>query len=84
MRDGEQYATRKLLSRFLTFEMNGAIVDKAGGYIRQARDANQPISVPDAIIAATAVQNNLTLITLNHKDFKGIPGLSIFPLPQNE
>ncbi|NKQ34802.1 MAG: type II toxin-antitoxin system VapC family toxin [Chloroflexi bacterium] len=84
MREGEQYATRKLLSRFLTYEMNGAVADKAGNYIRYGQNENWPLSVPDAIIAATAVQHNLTLVTLNQKDFQKIPGLSIFPFPQNE
>lgn len=36
------------------------------------------IKLPDAIIAATAIVNNLTLITHNKKDFKNITGLEIF------
>lgn len=35
------------------------------------------IKLPDAIIAATAVVNNLTLITRNIKDFEKIDGLEI-------
>jgi len=35
------------------------------------------IRLPDAIIAATAMVNGLTLITRNIKDFEGIPGLKI-------
>lgn len=33
--------------------------------------------LPDAIIAATAISNNLTLLTRNVKDFKNVKGLSI-------
>jgi predicted nucleic acid-binding protein len=33
---------------------------------------------PDAIIAATALAYNLTLITRNTKDFSGIPKLNLF------
>ncbi len=55
MREGEQCATRKLLSRFLTYEMNGNVADKAGNYIRRGQNENWPVSVPDAIVAATAV-----------------------------
>jgi len=36
------------------------------------------IKTPDAIIAATALVNNYTLITNNLSDFKRIPGLKIF------
>jgi len=35
------------------------------------------IKLPDAIIAATALIYNLTLITRNAKDFKNIDGLKI-------
>jgi predicted nucleic acid-binding protein len=36
---------------------------------------NKKIKTPDAIIAATALAHNLTLITNNEKDFAGIQGL---------
>lgn len=36
---------------------------------------NQKLKVPDAIIAATAIVNNLTLISDNDKDFTKVPGL---------
>jgi predicted nucleic acid-binding protein len=35
------------------------------------------IKLPDAIIAATAILNNLTLITRNIKDFEKLSGLKI-------
>jgi predicted nucleic acid-binding protein len=38
--------------------------------------------VPDAIIAATALANGLTLVTLHPAGFEGIPGLSLAPLPE--
>ena len=34
------------------------------------------LGVPDAIIAATAISNNLTLVTLNPNDFRNVAGLS--------
>ncbi len=36
------------------------------------------IKLPDAIIAATAISENLTLITGNSKDFKAVRGLKFF------
>ncbi|MDD4602512.1 MAG: type II toxin-antitoxin system VapC family toxin [Bacteroidales bacterium] len=36
---------------------------------------NKKIKTPDAIIAATAITNDYTLISNNNKDFKGIKGL---------
>ena len=35
------------------------------------------VKLPDAIIAATALVNDLTLTTRNMSDFKNIPGLKI-------
>ncbi|MCA9917207.1 MAG: type II toxin-antitoxin system VapC family toxin [Anaerolineales bacterium] len=36
------------------------------------------LSIPDALIAATALVHNLELFTLNLKDFRFIPGLTLF------
>ena len=38
---------------------------------------NKKIKTPDAIIAATALTNNYTLVTNNEKDFAGIPRLKL-------
>jgi predicted nucleic acid-binding protein len=37
---------------------------------------SRKIKVADAIIAATAILNGLTLISRNEKDFKNLPGLN--------
>ncbi len=39
------------------------------------------LSVPDALIAATALSQNIPLYTLNFKDFQFIPDLKIQALP---
>jgi predicted nucleic acid-binding protein len=41
---------------------------------------SKKIKLPDAIIAATAIANNLQLITQNTVDFKNIEGLQIIDL----
>jgi predicted nucleic acid-binding protein len=78
MQEQERFKTQKLLSRFVTFEMGADIADRAGDYIREYRSRGAAISIPDAIIAATAIEHGLTLVTFNPKDFP-IPGLSLFP-----
>lgn len=38
---------------------------------------NKKNKTPDAIIAATALAHNFTIITNNEKDFKNIEGLKV-------
>jgi len=40
------------------------------------------LSIPDALIAATAIQNHLSLFTLNTKDFYYLPHLELFKFPK--
>jgi predicted nucleic acid-binding protein len=39
---------------------------------------NSNIKLPDAIIAATAIQNDLTLLTRNIKDFTKVKELKVY------
>lgn len=75
----EDYDTRKLLRRFQTIPMDADIGRRAGQLIRQQRAKGRTLGVPDAIIAATALQHGLTLVTFNPKDFD-LPGLQLYPL----
>ncbi len=84
MAAGERYATQKLLSRFVTCELDGEIADRAGDLIAEKRGQGIALSVPDAIIAATAMAHNLALVTLNQAHFEAIGGLSLYPVEEEE
>jgi len=75
----EEYAGRKLLSRFQTIPVDAEIGQRAGQLIRQQKAQGRALSVPDALIAATALQHNLTLVTFNPGDFDPL-GVSLYPL----
>ncbi len=75
----EDYGTRKLLSRFQTIPVDADIGQRAGELVRQQQRQGHTLSIPDAIIAATALQYGLTLATFNPKDFT-LPGLQLYPL----
>ena len=55
MQEHERYKTQKLLSRFVTFDMGEDIADRAGDFIQRHQGRGIALSVPDAIIAATAL-----------------------------
>ena len=65
----------KMAEDFITtlpiIPLSNDIVQKTIG-IRKTRK----VKVADAIIAATAILNGLTLVSRNEKDFKNLPGLS--------
>lgn len=84
MADEERYATQKLLSRFVTYDLSSQVADRAGDLICAKRAQGIALSVPDAIIAATAIHHGLTLVTLNQAHFAAVPGLSLYPLPDQE
>ena len=76
----EQAVTYKLLSCFTNLDLDAAVADRAGEVVFQSRRSNKLIAVPDAIIAATALVHNITLVTFNAADFKNVPNLSLHPL----
>ena len=68
----EESKISEILKPFVEIAVDSAIIDRAIG-VRRARR----IKVPDAIIAATALERSCSLITRNIEDFKGITDLVI-------
>jgi len=64
-----------LWSRYVTISSNDTICECFANIRVQRR--TRPISVPDALIAATAMAYELPLVTHNAKDFAGIDGLKL-------
>ena len=63
---------KDFISICIIYDLNNTVVDQT----IQLCKLNK-IKLPDAIIAATANVNNLTLLTRNISDFKAIPSLKI-------
>ncbi len=58
-----------LLDEAMIIEINSDIARKAGGIRAGAEDIGYKIKLPDALIAATAILENATLVTHNTADF---------------
>ena len=62
----------QLLAPFREVAVDRAVAERAGRVAREFQ-----LRLPDALIAATALENRLTLTTRNRKDFDKVRGLRI-------
>ena len=67
----------ELVEKFQKIDLTEKISKRAGELLR---DMKFNLEVPDYIIAASAVEINGAVVTLNTKHFQKIPGLNLFPL----
>ncbi len=70
---GTERNVADFIEDFKIFEISPTIIERCVA-IRK----NKKIKIPDAIIAATALAHNYTLITNNEVDFINIKGLKLF------
>ena len=68
----EEEKLSELLNHFAEVGVDSRIIDQAIVIRKAAR-----IKVPDAIIAATAMVRECSLVTRNTDDFKGVGGLNL-------
>jgi predicted nucleic acid-binding protein len=69
----------KYLNRFELIHFDKAISQKAIELVRTFSKSHG-LMLADAVIAATCLENDLTLITFNAKDFRFVDGLKILQL----
>jgi hypothetical protein len=73
-RGTQESAIALVLAPFQELAVNRTIAERAGRLRRE-----NPINTPDALIAATALENDLKLMTRNLRDFSGVPDLLLVP-----
>ena len=75
----EAWLDHDLVLRFAgrILEIDQAVTDRWGRMAAKALAAKSPIPVVDGLLAATAVQHNLTLVTRNTKDV-AVTGVAVF------
>lgn len=71
----------KEINNFIKFfqrvELTEKIAKRAGELFR---DVNKNLGAPDYIVAASAIELNATVVTLNKKHFEQITNLNLYPL----
>jgi hypothetical protein len=78
MHPHEEERTLELLDSLENIPVDEAIADRAGRLIYQYAREGIQFSFPNALIAATALQYELTLATTNPKHFP-VPELPVYP-----
>jgi toxin FitB len=73
-RGTEERRIRRLMEPMTAVPVDASIADRAGRLRRASA-----IRLPDALIAATALEHRLTLVTRNERDFGTIRGLKLRP-----
>jgi predicted nucleic acid-binding protein len=80
MRPGEEIATEEFFRGLETIEVSDEIAREAGLLKYAWARRGTTLSIPDAVIAASALNLKLTLATDNQKDFP-MPDLAFLTLP---
>lgn len=69
IRDAERVATLAFLDALGCYPVDCAVADRAGELLRTYRRRGVTLDVPDALIAATALQHDLVLLTYNVRHY---------------
>ena len=80
LRPGEEQATGTFLAGLQVLDVSSTIAMRAGNLQSEFRRRGQTRSLADMLVAATALEHGLQLLTDNARDFR-VPGLTLFPLP---
>ncbi len=70
-------ATRRLLSRLLVLPLAIGSSEKAGSIFAILEKKGATVDFRDAMIAGIALENKLTVVTRNKKDYARVQGLSV-------
>ena len=80
MRPHEEKVTIHLLNSMTTLSVNKFIANRAGRMIYTHARKGFQVSFPDALIAATSLEHNLTLVTTNVRHFAPLLGEQVTAL----
>ena len=77
LRHGEETVTATLFRALVCYPMTFEIAIRAGLLRRDAASRGKTFALADMIVAATAIEHGLTILTDSKKDF-AVPGVALF------
>lgn len=78
---GDQKQTLDLLSSFITHPVNEDIARRAAELLQVRGQSQAPLGFAEAVIAATALQHGLTLVTYNPQNLESVAPLRLLSNP---
>ena len=76
----EQQAVKRFVRRFEVIGLTEGITEKAVELLLEYR-LSHGLLIADALIAATAIERNVPLVSKNQRDYRFIDGLDLLPYP---
>lgn len=74
---GDQKQTRDLLTSFIVHPVNEEIAQSAAELMKLRGESEAPLTYAEAVIAATALHYQLTLVTYNTKNLESVTPLRL-------
>ena len=81
-RAGRQFEFENLFKPMQSYPLTLPILIRAADIQANLLSQNKIIGLPDTFIAATALEHDIPLLTLNIEHFKRINGLSVLGIPE--
>lgn len=78
-RPNEEKRTTEFLAPFILHPVLEPIAQRAAALLKSAAEGGQPLLISEAIVAATALQHGLTLVTHNSGNLQRLGELKIYP-----
>jgi len=73
----ERRRVQRVVERFPTLSVTPAVADRAGKLHGGLAATGEPIGARDAMIGATALENDLPVLTRNVDEFRRVQGLKV-------
>ncbi len=78
----EEKSTLEFLAPFILHPINDAIAQRAAAMLKTAAAGARPLAFGEAVVAATAIQHGLILVTYSSGNLSQLSELKIFPLAE--
>ena len=83
MRAGEEEMTESFFDSLQVYAVDRAVADEASRLIRQYKKKGVTVDIPDAVIAATCMVNEMVLVTYNTEHYT-LPEMKFYSCPSLE